>query len=133
MSTAAAFTSLCPRSPQANPGSGRHAIARSRSTTVRSHGSFSEAHSFVFIDILALFPQKSSFQLSAAPLLAGADPVVWGLRSPEGTGQNKRCNLTKLRLRRIADVQKQRLRQPTTFYRTLCFHRHSRFVPRNSE
>jgi hypothetical protein len=43
---------------------------------------------------------------------AGADPEVWGLRCPEGTGQSKRYNLTELRLRRIADVQEQRLRQP---------------------
>jgi hypothetical protein len=37
------------------------------------------------------------------------------LRRPEGASQGKRHNLTSLRLRRIADVQKQRLRQPMTF------------------
>ena len=37
----------------------------------------------------------------------------------------ERGNLADLRLRRIADIQKQCLRQPTI----LCFHRHSRFVP----
>ena len=31
-----------------------------------------------------------------------------------GTGWDKRHSLTEVRLRRIADVQKQRLRQPTT-------------------
>jgi len=65
--------------------------------------------SFVFIDILALFPSKPALNR----IIPGADPEVWGLRCPEGTGQGKRHNLTELRLRRIADVQKQRLRQPT--------------------
>ena len=41
-------------------------------------------------------------------------PDVWGLRCPEGTGQGDRHNLTELRPRRIADVQRQRLRQPPT-------------------
>ena len=66
---------------------------------------------FVFIDILALFPKKHlstiSFQLAAAPFRDGADPDVWGLRCPEGTGQGKRQNLTEPRLRRIANVQRQ--------------------------
>src|SRR5271157_3344581 len=62
-----------------------------------------EVWSFVFIDILALFPRL---------LPAGADPEVWGLRCPERTGQDNWYNLTELRLRRNADVQKQRLRQP---------------------
>ena len=58
--------------------------------------------------------------------MAGADPEVRGLRCPGGTGQDKRYKLTELRLRRIADVHKQRLRQPDT--EILCFHRHSRIV-----
>jgi hypothetical protein len=74
--------------------------------------------SFVFMDILALFPKKHlstiSFQLPAMPFQDGADPDVWGLRCPEGTGQADRHNLTELRLRRIADVRGQRLRQPPT-------------------
>jgi hypothetical protein len=41
-----------------------------------------------------------------------ADPDVWGLRCPEGACKGKRCNGLELRLRRIADVQKQHLRQP---------------------
>ena len=70
------------------------------------------------MDILALFPAKHlstiSFQLPALPFPDGADPAVWGLRCPEGTGQADRHNLTELRLRRIADVRGQRLRQPPT-------------------
>ena len=41
-------------------------------------------------------------------------PYCVGLRCPGGTGQAERRNLTELRLRRIADVQRQRLRQPST-------------------
>jgi len=63
-------------------------------------------------------PSKISFQWAASSSqprhLAGADPDVWRLRCPEGTGRGERCNLPELRLRRIADVQKQRLRQPRT-------------------
>ena len=55
-------------------------------------------------------------------------PDVWGLRCPEGTGQGQRHILTGQRLRRIADIQKQCLRQPRLFVIPLCFHRHSRFV-----
>jgi len=65
-----------------------------------------------------LFPLKSavSAQLSALSRAgqAGANPRGWGLRGPEGTGQGEGGNLPELRLRRIADVPKQRLRQPTT-------------------
>ena len=58
----------------------------------------------------------SNQPLAVSPTIqAGADPEVRGLRCPEGTGQDKRHNLTELRLRRIADVQKQRLRQSMTF------------------
>jgi hypothetical protein len=46
------------------------------------------------------------------PFRLAQTPEVWGLRCPEGTGHGMRCNLPELRLRRIADVQKQRLRQP---------------------
>ena len=41
-------------------------------------------------------------------------PEIWGLRCPEGTGQDQRRNLAGLRLRRIADIQEQCLRQPLT-------------------
>jgi len=86
--------------------------------------------SFVFIDIPGSFVEKLlsavSFQLSAG-MSDGADSEVWGLRCPEGIGQGSRYKLTDLRLRRIADVQKQRLRQPEMAI--FCFHRHSRFVP----
>jgi hypothetical protein len=55
------------------------------------------------MDILALFPKKHlstiSFQLPAMPFPDGADPGVWGLRCPEGTGQADRHNLTEMRLR----------------------------------
>ena len=75
--------------------------------------------SFVFIYILALFPRKSvlSGQLSALsyPIQAGADPEVWGLRCPEGTGPDKWFNLPGPHVWRIADVQEQLLRQPTVF------------------
>ena len=74
--------------------------------------------SFVFIDILALFRQKTSLnnQLSApaTPFPDGSDPDVWGLRCPEGTGQGARHNLAELRLRRIADVQRHRMYQPVS-------------------
>ena len=65
-------------------------------------------------------------QLSATPCPASRNPQVWGLGCPGGTGRGKRDKLTELRLRRIADVQKQRLRQPDIAI--LCFHRHSRIV-----
>jgi hypothetical protein len=54
--------------------------------------------SFFFIDILALFAKKLrstiTFQLPATPFPDDADPGVWGLRCPEGTGQAERHNLT---------------------------------------
>jgi hypothetical protein len=46
---------------------------------------------------------------------AGADPDVWGLRCPEGTGQGRSAKLAGLRLRRIADIPVRRLRQPGDF------------------
>ena len=62
---------------------------------------------FVFIDILALFPKihlsTISFHLSATPFPDGADPAVWGLRCPEGTGQGERHNLTPRSVRASAD------------------------------
>jgi len=67
--------------------------------------------SLVFIDILALFRQYSPRTHASQ---AAADPEVWGLRCPEGTGRGERCNLPELRLRRISDVPKQRLRHHTT-------------------
>jgi hypothetical protein len=41
-------------------------------------------------------------------------PEIWGLRCPEGTGQDQRRNLTGPRLRRIAGIQEQCLRQLLT-------------------
>jgi hypothetical protein len=64
---------------------------------------------FVFIDILALFPRFSQRR---------------GWRRPRNVGSamsrrdrwGKRYNLTELRLPRIADVQEQRLRQPSKIH-----------------
>jgi len=58
---------------------------------------------------MALSRQLSA--LSQATARLAQTPAVRGLRCPGGTGQWN--TLTKLRLRRIADVQKQRLRQPS--------------------
>ena len=45
--------------------------------------------SFVFIYILALFPQKTAFSFQPhKPRVA--DPDVWSLRCPEGTGRASR-------------------------------------------
>jgi len=90
---------------------------RRRSRTTSAPAGDLLTSSFAFIDIPGSFVKKPlssvSLQLSAA-MQDGADPGVWGLRCPEGTGQAKHDNLTDLRLRRIADVQKQCLRQPAT-------------------
>jgi hypothetical protein len=57
------------------------------------------------------FPRSAAFQIVAD----GADSVVWSLRFPEGTREAAGHLFTTLgetRLRQIADVKKQRLRQP---------------------
>ena len=98
---------------------------RSKTTSAPAHDFFAE--SFVFIDILALFPPKTCPEPRQSGL--AQTPALWGLRCPEGTGEGKRHNLTE----HASSAHRRRSKATSgpamPFCQALCFHRHSRFVP----
>jgi hypothetical protein len=58
------------------------------------------------------FHRHSRFIRIEKQLPDGTDSELWGLQSPEETGQDSWRILTELRLARVADAQGPRLRRP---------------------